>query len=457
MGIFSIVETKQTPIEKVHNAVQSVVYNEIRKQRNSTLRDNIVNQPTFIGISEKNAIIDEEDETKTGIDNRYMAQVEYPEAVGEEDETKDLNAQPMIMLDSEWVEHLNHAQLTEFLEHVLGEKLTEDSSGEFEIINEDWTDYEQLSYSISSSPVSEIEAAITKAADTDESCDTGEIAEGMSESKTSDDEPERESAKTTEDTRATFTRLKGEMSGNIDGFISGSPRKMSEGDISRIQEVQDILEDGMRFLGTGKAKTISPSKRLNMRAVITESSENEYIGRKQGGGKKVKIMLTIDRSGSMHGQPTTESNVLMSALNNIVLSNPELEVEVMLSYTGAFTKFKLPVGGQFSKEIWALSQTGDAEYLWQNMSDNLDSLIDADINLVYTDGSICDDPIDKIKLERRDVHITGLYVSDAMGVDNIKNHYKRNKMYFHHVVVRPSIMELAEEISNKIFSERSMR
>lgn len=464
MGIFSIgaLENTQTPIEKVQTALQSVIYKEIRKRRNSTLRDNLINQPTFIGINPKTDIIDPEDEEAEGKEARYTAQIEYvkdEEIVHADGHITVEKTAPMVMLDQEWVEEITHHQLVEFFDNILGEKLTKETEGEVKTINEDYTDYDHLTYEVKESSAAEVEAKVTRVEADGESCDTGTLAGDMvKEAAESTEEEESDKSKTTADTRATFTKMKGKMDGDIQQFIGSGGRKMSAGDISRIQEVQDILEDGMRFQGTGKAKTISPSKRLNMRAIITEASEKEYVGKKEGGGKRTKIMLTIDRSGSMHGQPTTESNVLMSALNNIVLENPELEVEVMLSFTGAYTKFKLPIGGEkFSPDIWNLTQTGDAEYLWQNMKNNMESLENADINIVYTDGSICDDPIDKTFLERRDTHITGLYVSSAMGVDNLKEHYRRNKMYFHHVVVRPSIQELAEEISTKIFSERSTR
>ncbi|RLA62493.1 MAG: hypothetical protein DRQ78_08020 [Epsilonproteobacteria bacterium] len=464
MGIFNIgvLENTQTPIEKVQTALQSVIYMEIKKRRNSTLRDNLIIQPTFVGINPETDIIDPEDEEVEGKEARYTAQVEYvpsEEVTHPDGHITIEKTAPMVMLDQEWVEEITHHQLVEFFNHILGEELTTEAEGDVKTINEDYTDYDNLTYKIKESTASEVEAKITRVEEDGVSCDTEGVAKDMTKKDAESIEAkESDKSKTTSDTRATFTKMKGKMDGDIQQFIGSGGREMSAGDISRIQEVQDILEDGMRFQGVGKAKTISPSKRLNMRAIITEASENEYIGKKEGSGKRTKIMLTIDRSGSMSGQPTTESNVLMSALNNIVLENSELEVEVMLSFTGAYTKFKLPIGSeQFSPYIWNLTQTGDAEYLWQNMKNNMESLENADINIVYTDGSICDDPIDKTFLERRDTHITGLYVSSAMGVDNLKEHYKRNKMYFHHVVVRPSIQELAEEISTKIFSERSTR
>jgi hypothetical protein len=156
----------------------------------------------------------------------------------------------------------------------------------------------------------------------------------------------------------------------------------------------------------------------------------------------------------MAGHPVQQSNILMAALHNIALKNKDFQVKVMLSYTRTVSIFDLPFGTEDNPtEIATLQKTGSDEWLWENIKDNIDIVQNADLNLVFTDGSIVSSPIDKLYLEKRDVTMTGMYVSDVMGVEDVKEHYSRNKQWFHNVIVRPSVEELADEIADRIFAE----
>ena len=228
-------------------------------------------------------------------------------------------------------------------------------------------------------------------------------------------------------------------------------------DLKSIHQVEEILRYSIQGEDGGKSKTITPSKRLNIKAIITETSEKEYITRHGEEGKDIKINLIVDRSGSMHGQPTRESNILIAALNNLAFEYPELDVSIMFSESSNYFKFDLPVDNVDSKQLWKFSSTGDAEGLSRTINANWDRVRESHLNFVYTDGSIYDEAIDKAYYKSQEVDLIGLYVNSSFSTDDIFRHYEKNSKYFTETIVRDNMVSLMNEVSNKIVMSKDGR
>ena len=228
----------------------------------------------------------------------------------------------------------------------------------------------------------------------------------------------------------------------------GREGEPTENDIKDIARVQAILEHAIQGDNGGKCYTISPGKRLNMRAIISETSEKEYIGNRGEDGKTLKINLVVDRSGSMHGNPTRESNILISALNNIVLDNEELEVNVIFTQTRSRLKIQLPVDTFNSPELWAMNAANSAEGLAETIDHYFEDFKAADINLCYTDGSIMDKNLDKAYMESQEVNFVGLYVNSSFTEEDVMKHYEKNAKYFTKVVIRADMKALVDELGS---------
>ena len=75
------------------------------------------------------------------------------------------------------------------------------------------------------------------------------------------------------------------------------------------------------------------------------------------------------------------------------------------------------------------------------MQNNIDILNQSDIIWVYSDGQTVDVPIDKEKLKTFMGKIYGVYLGESAEISNWGN-------YFDNIIVKPSIVGLAEELKN---------
>lgn len=222
-------------------------------------------------------------------------------------------------------------------------------------------------------------------------------------------------------------------------------------DLKKIAEVEGILEHAIKGDDGGKSKTITPSKCLNMKAVITENSEKEYITKHGEEGKTIKINMVVDRSGSMNGRPTKESNILISALNNLAIEYEEMDIKILFSESSNFFGIDLPVDNINSKKLWKYDGTGGAEGLSRTINANWDRIKEGDVNLCYTDGSIMDEALDKSHMKSQEVEFVGMYVNRDFTEAEVMKHYEKNAKYFTHVIIRDNMKSLVNELANRIF------
>lgn len=267
---------------------------------------------------------------------------------------------------------------------------------------------------------------------------------------------ESEKMKNPKYTSANANFQKGKTTSNASRFKSRGEggkdiKTINNSDMKEIAQTQAILEHAIKGEDGGKSKSISPAKRLNMRAIITESSDNEYITHHGAEGKDIKINIVVDRSGSMSGRPTKESNILIAALNNLAFEYDELDISIMLSTTGSYYRYELPVDNVNSEQLWVFDGTGDAEGLSRTIEHNWDRIKEGDVNLCYTDGSIYDEALDKAKMKSQEVEFVGMYVNKSFTAEDIMKHYEKNKKYFTHTIIRKDMKALVNELANRIF------
>ena len=242
-----------------------------------------------------------------------------------------------------------------------------------------------------------------------------------------------------------------ETSSSPSRFKSNHDGPMTNKDIKQVHAVEAILEHAIAGDHGGKSNSIMPAKRLNMRNIITEASDKEYITTKGDEGKEIKLNLIIDRSGSMHGSPIYNSNIMVQALNNLAFKYPELDASILLSTTGSNFKFDLPVDNPDSPQIWNLSNTGGAEGLHVTMTEHFARLKESDVNLVYTDGSIQDEAIDKKYMESQEIELVGLYTNEEFTEETLMKHYEKCSKYFTKTIIRKDALSLVNELANMLY------
>ena len=267
---------------------------------------------------------------------------------------------------------------------------------------------------------------------------------------------EKSSNKNFVDAQASFNKHKSDRSPRKFGSES-EPKEIDGTNLKKVHEVEEILRYAIKGDDGGKKKSISPSKRLNMKAIITESSEKEYITNHGEEGKDIKINMVVDRSGSMAGRPTREANILIAAFNNLAFEFPELDVNIMFSATDHEYKMALPIDNPDSPELWKMKSTGDAEGLSETIEKHFKRIKEGHVNLVYTDGDIYDEAIDKARYKSQEVELVGMYVNENFSTDDIFRHYEKNAKYFTETIIRNNMVSLVNELANKIAMSKDGR
>ena len=220
--------------------------------------------------------------------------------------------------------------------------------------------------------------------------------------------------------------------------------------LDEVAEVQDILDTAIESSGMSKVASDTPDKRLNIRNVVI-GHHKEYFSHKMMYGKKLDVVVALDRSGSMGGKPARDSAIIISALNNLAHKYKELTCTILFSDNEAYDMMNFPVGEMNSRELMSFTQTHGAEGLAENMDKELDRLEKADVVFVYTDGDIVSGHVDRPKYTALGIELVGLYTASGgkdgkLSNEEYKRHYVKNSSWFHRLAVSTTSTGLAEEM-----------
>lgn len=229
-----------------------------------------------------------------------------------------------------------------------------------------------------------------------------------------------------------------------DGDIDGGTKKQNADQIVDIPEAQQgtVLHKDSTPVDMARANALAAklrkffsakAERVSTRTPQTRVSARHYaIGRSpyrkvqlKGRGKKT-VVVEVDCSGSMGGFHIMEGKLLVTALS-ILAKEGLVEGHIILSgVTGGGPKwetFKLPMSQATINRIQGYC---GAEGLEFGLRGNMDLLKEADYVFVYTDGQICDKPIEKSFFHRYGVYIWGLYAgSDQTYLEELLKYFDK--------------------------------
>lgn len=189
-----------------------------------------------------------------------------------------------------------------------------------------------------------------------------------------------------------------------------------------------------------KQNTIVPSKKINIKKIITDTTDKIYTNKKGTNGKHLKVNLIIDMSGSMSGTPVKNAIEMIYIFNELALQN-KVSGSVIWSEQHSRCKVKFPMPREFVRNM---SNTGGSEGLGRNLQHYKKELKESDVNICMTDGQLCDDAIMKSMYEKENIKIIGVYVNQkAKDLTQYTNSLNR---WFSHSVVRRTTEELCEKL-----------
>jgi hypothetical protein len=227
--------------------------------------------------------------------------------------------------------------------------------------------------------------------------------------------------------------------GNAD-LLSDEP---SDIDNSRVSLLASRL--GALFLSQSRLVTSEvPGKKISVRHFV--SGRPYYRHRVLESLSRKKVLFVVDCSGSMSSRSASTNNVpieegrLMVAALSVLASRGIVSGHIVLSAVcgrkTVWQRFALPMKLESIQRIHAF---GGAEGLESAIRNNLKLAQAADFVFVYTDASICDEPIDKSRLHLKGVYTWGLYVGGEEALEELKK-------YFDKSLIRSTAEKLVEAI-----------
>lgn len=181
--------------------------------------------------------------------------------------------------------------------------------------------------------------------------------------------------------------------------------------------------------------TLTPQKRVSARHFALGRSpyrKAELVGR----GVKT-VFFEVDCSGSMQGSHINEGKLVIAALSRLARKGM-LRGHVALSAIKGgpcYETFSLPMSDATIEQIQAYA---GAEGLAQTLQANRNLAKEADYVFVYTDGQICDKPIDKAALHQYGIFTWGLYVG------NDESYLEELLLYFDKALLRKTAEDLVD-------------
>ena len=200
------------------------------------------------------------------------------------------------------------------------------------------------------------------------------------------------------------------------------------------------LSHQLKALFVAKTRPVStwePSRRVSLRNDLADRAP--YRQRQLEGRRRRKVHMLVDCSGSMMGLHIHESRYLIAALSELAragVCEGRVTFSLVHDHRARHETWKLPMPDE---RIGAIEAPGEAEGLESAMHAHLHQLREADLVMVYTDGHICDHPIDKAYWHNQGVFTWGLYVGQAesMTIEMLSK-------FFDRTVVRDNAEELLQ-------------
>jgi hypothetical protein len=211
-----------------------------------------------------------------------------------------------------------------------------------------------------------------------------------------------------------------EIEGNADLLSSG------RGEVYDVVRAKKLAQRLSRLFESETRKYFSqePSKHLSVKNLVLK--RDFYVHNETHQRGRQSVLIVVDCSGSMGGHHIDESRVLVECLSDLArkgIVTGHVVLSAVIGWKSCWQRFKLPMRTEHIRRIRAFAV---AEGLEGTLQANLKEAQKADYVFVYTDGQICDKPIDKRYFHARGIHTWGLYAGhDLRYLDSLSEYFDK--------------------------------
>jgi hypothetical protein len=223
------------------------------------------------------------------------------------------------------------------------------------------------------------------------------------------------------------------------------PDELQEG-----AQIANLMSRAFRCRGADKIKTLSSSKRLNVRDIAVGNIAKPFIRTEVQSVGVPKVAVVMDFSGSMMGNPSRNARVLLFALNRLVRAGLiKCKAFATRSGDGCYTEQTLPC--RVENINW--QAVGGSEGMRLFFTQKMSELQEFDTVIVITDGDIGDAGTDFSQLHSRGIFVVGAYVAKLPPASLLVQQMQLSR-YFDKGIARPDMVSLASDIARLITNSR---
>jgi hypothetical protein len=214
--------------------------------------------------------------------------------------------------------------------------------------------------------------------------------------------------------------------------------------------IAGLIGRAFRCRGQDKIKTLSSSKRLNIRGLACGDISKPFIRNEVQSVGVPRVAAVFDFSGSMKGNPSSHARVLLFALNKLAKAGAiKCHAYATQSGAGCYTSQALPC----REENINWEAVGGSEGMRLFFSQKMRELQEFDSIIVFTDGDIGDAGADFSSLHSRGIFPVGAYVSN-ISPQGLLYQQQQLSRYFDKGIARPDMVSLASDIARLISNSR---
>lgn len=194
-------------------------------------------------------------------------------------------------------------------------------------------------------------------------------------------------------------------------------------DLRRVQHLADLMASSFRA-GPERYKRETPSKRVLVRDYMLGRSKIYRAKEQQQANRDVHVNLVFDCSGSMNaGDVLSEGRYMVLAISELA-KRGILKGHLILSVVDARNDARqqsIDLKNLTPEIVSQIHAYGSAEGLKNALDSNREKLDAAHLTMVYTDGNICDEAIDRKEWHRRGVFTIGCYIGKSDDCPKLRN------------------------------------
>lgn len=234
---------------------------------------------------------------------------------------------------------------------------------------------------------------------------------------------------------------------NTDEFFMDKGSHIYKPDSKRAEEVDRLASQvSSRLRGVyGRENTIVPSKRIGIRNFVRGSQAFYKKKRDTTKGKKIKLNIMVDCSGSMSGGYIEDAISVCMIFNKIAISEKSVDGQIILSAGEGSVMIKF--GSKEAEDLLYRSHAfSGSEGIERTITRTMDTLRQSDYNICITDCQITDSKINKAKYEAKNIWIDGLYIK--AGDSSKKKHIKHMEEFFSRANIVDNLEEAADYLVN---------